>query len=40
MNKMENKYSLFEAELRKNTDDSEVDYRAVESVLFLRIAAA
>ncbi len=40
MNKMENKYSLFEAELRKDTDDAKVDYRAVESVLFLRIAAA
>lgn len=40
MNKMDNKYSLFEAELRGNTDDAKVDYRAVESVLFLRIAAA
>jgi len=40
MNKMENKYSLFEAELRKNINDAKVDYRAVESVLFLRIADA
>jgi tetratricopeptide (TPR) repeat protein len=40
MNQMENKYSLFEAELRRNTDDTMVDYRAVESSLFSRIADA
>lgn len=40
MNQMENKYSLFEAELRRNTDDTMVNYEAVESLLFSRIAGA
>jgi TolA-binding protein len=40
MNQMENKYSLFEAELRRNNDDTMVNYEAVESTLFSRIADA
>lgn len=40
MNQMENIYSLFEEELRRNTNDTRVNYEAVESFLFSRIADA
>lgn len=40
MNKKENKYSFFEKELRNNKEHSNVDYKAIESVLFSRISDA
>ncbi len=38
MEKKENRYSLFEEELRKKIDDSKVNYKAIESILFSRIS--
>jgi len=40
MEKRENSYSFFDRELRKNIDDSTVDYETVESKLFFRISEA